>query len=107
MSFEERDNNALVCPYCQARDDDAWELRSEEATIKCWECGKVFRWKRETSVEYITNADCSLNGEEHSFEENDDWTTIDREPNKEFKICNCKKCSEYEVERRDKVEVLK
>lgn len=100
--FKREDNNAIICPYCSARDDDAWEHRDESGIITCWEdgCGKKFHWERCTSVEYRTKADCKLNNEEHNFRKPIHWIKDDKNPQEEFHICDCSKCSEYIVEKR-------
>jgi len=59
----------LKCPYCQQRstewvDDDFDDMRQ-----KCDECGKVFLYRVEVSVDvYSRKAPC-LNGEPHSLTE--------------------------------------
>ena len=84
-----------------SRDDDAWERRLNEDIEECWECGKKFHWKRETSVEYITECYCEDNKEEHDFDiENSIW--IDSNEQMQFRIVECKKCSKCKVEKRIK-----
>jgi hypothetical protein len=99
--FERRDGSAIICPYCGAENCDAWERRSEEGVDDC-DCGKKFRWKRETSVEYISNADCLLNKEEHDYDDSCDWLSNKDNTEEEFRVCQCKKCSDYKIERRAK-----
>ena len=97
--FEVFDGNAIVCPHCGVRNEDAWEIRAESGIKEC-ECGKKFHWERRVDVEYHTKADCKYNNEEHDFDTDDDWYTNEEEPTQEFRVNNCKKCSQYTIDRR-------
>jgi len=101
-SFEERDNQAVICPYCGSKDGDAWERQREEGTNTCDDCGKKFNWRREVHCEYITSGDCELNNELHEFEEHEHWIMDKKNDTEEFRIRDCKKCAEYKVDRRPK-----
>lgn len=101
--FQREDGYAIICPYCGARDDDAWEHRCESGIITCWEdsCGKKFYWERRTTVEYITKADCKLNNLEHDFEDLQHWIKDNSNPKQEFQVRDCRNCDEYIVEKRE------
>jgi hypothetical protein len=101
-NFERRNSSSIICPYCDAEYGDAWEKRQDEGTQVCEDCGKKFNWERRVDVDYITVADCLINNEEHDFKTTEFWVSSKDNPNEEFRILNCKKCVEYEVERRIK-----
>ena len=66
--------------------EDAWEY--SDGVIECDSCGKKFNFRSETSVEYITEADCYLNGKEH------EWI-IGKTIRGSVRECN--NCNKYEV----------
>jgi hypothetical protein len=106
--FERRSGSSIICPYCDAEYGDAWEKRQDEGTQVCDDCGKKFNWERRVDVEYITIADCLINDEQHEYEDKDYWVIdmpstsclISLNKQEEFRIRNCKKCTDYIVERR-------
>jgi len=101
FNFEERHSDSIICPYCKWEGGDMWEHSEQEDIFECPDCGKKFNWRRDTSVEYITTCNCEDNNETHDYNEPDDWMTH-KEENYDFKICSCKKCSEYKVKKREK-----
>lgn len=65
----EIDNENVLCPYCQSVCGD-WESFSnsygdESEDFECESCGKKFTGQRVITVDYRTEADCEMNGEEH------------------------------------------
>lgn len=79
------DSYYILCPYCQYKcgdhesfeGDNIWDEEPRE--FECEECQKKFEGRRVVTVDYRTEKDCSLNGEEH-------------EPGK----YHCKKCDDYD-----------
>ena len=52
---DESDTYWLICPYCQHRMRDAWEVCGEsENETDCHECGKSFICWADTTVTYCT-----------------------------------------------------
>lgn len=82
----EIDSEHILCPYCQSKcgDCDSFEgynLFDEEAIeFECDECGKKFEGRRCVTVDYRTEKDCSMNGEECEAGE-----------------YHCKKCDSYDL----------
>lgn len=96
---EVTDANEVTCPYCGHEWGDSWELRSEEGKDKCEECGKTFRWNRESRVWYNSTSDCTDNNEEHDWQEWSEWIERSNDyftkPNyTHFRYRKCSKCAE-------------
>jgi len=100
--FEEIDGDSLICPYCKSEESDMWEERANDGQKTCYDCGKKFNWERRTDVEYITKCNCEDNGEEHDYDESNNWSINSGNTEEEIKLCDCKRCSHYKVLRRKK-----
>jgi len=66
----EIDNYHILCPYCQSKcgsHDDFENCGWDDASVEfeCEECEKKFEAQRVVTVDYRTEKDCKLNGEEH------------------------------------------
>jgi len=101
MVEEQRNGDSAICPYCKYDHGDMWENRDEESHMTCDGCGKKFNWRRRVTVEYITSCNCKDNNEEHDFEIED--RLIKTKDEEEFRINQCNKCTQYEVEYKNKV----
>jgi len=60
----------ILCPYCQSKcgcyddfEDDGFN--DESKIFECDNCGKKFEGRRVITIDYRTERDCKLNGEEH------------------------------------------
>ncbi len=66
----EIDSNNVLCPYCQSEcgDCDSFEsadlFAEEPVDFECEDCGKKFEARRCVTIDYRTEMDCTLNGEE-------------------------------------------
>ena len=96
---EYRHGDNIFCPYCNYEQSDMWEVSEDARLEECPECNKKFRWRRETEVEYVSTCNCEDNNEEHDYDFSGGWTKHSKN-NYLFKIGHCKKCSEYEVKRK-------
>lgn len=82
----EIDTYNILCPYCQNVCGTEEEFREHDPfgetsiDFECDECGKKFECRQVTTVDYRTEKDCKLNGEEC---EAGDY--------------HCKKCDSYDV----------
>lgn len=67
---EHYEDEGYKCPYCgyQYTCDD-WGYDYEGDEIECYKCGKKFRGTAYHSVNFGSEPDCKLNGEEHTFTE--------------------------------------
>ncbi len=80
----EIDSYYILCPYCKSKcgcqeefeGHDIWDEESIE--MECEDCNKKFTARRVVTVDYRTEGDCKLNGEEHEKGE-----------------YHCKKCDVY------------
>lgn len=66
----EIDSYYILCPYCQSKCGDVDDFENcgwDNATegFECEECGKKFEGRKVVIVDYRTEKDCELNGEEH------------------------------------------
>jgi len=59
----------IVCPYCGCEVSDSWEYGCDDDVIDCSECGKKFRYYRDTHVTYNTRKICVENGNQHEWDE--------------------------------------
>ena len=60
----------ILCPYCQSicggyDDFEGDGFNDESKEFVCDDCGKKFECRRVITVNYRTEMDCELNGEEH------------------------------------------
>lgn len=57
----------VVCPYCGDEKTDSWELGEGEdiGEMECDECENTFYARRNITIDYTSERDCSLNGKEH------------------------------------------
>ena len=89
----EIDTYNILCPYCQnicGNPDDIEDCNpfdEEPIEFECEECGKKFECRRVTTIDYRTEKDCSLNGEECEAGE-----------------YHCKKCDSYDLNVKLKLE---
>lgn len=66
----EIDSYYILCPYCQSQCDTEEAFREydpfSEPSIdcECEECGKKFECRQVMTIDYRTEKDCKLNGEE-------------------------------------------
>jgi len=64
-------DQAIICPYCKYHYSDSHDVLAPEQdnkeTIECENCGKKFVAEVVTTVDYFTNRNCELNGENHEF----------------------------------------
>jgi hypothetical protein len=58
----------ITCPYCGYKHEDSWEC-SNSGTFDCDKCDKTFSYERIITIDYYSEADCKLNGEEHDLYE--------------------------------------
>ncbi len=72
----------IVCPYCGHTFSDSWEMHGDDGETECDECNKVFMWRRDVSVTYVTEKDCLRNKQEHKWEDR-----IDKERGYTYKVC--------------------
>ena len=83
----EIDSENILCPYCQSKCGDYEDFEGdgfneENKEFTCDECNKKFEGRRVITVDYRTEKDCKLNGEEHEAGE-----------------YHCKKCDSYDCDK--------
>lgn len=80
----------ITCPYCDkgCYDEDYVVARNleERIEIECEHCGRMF-WA-ESCIVFNTYSDCSLNGEDHDFQNDSE---------KYPTVFSCRNCQESEV----------
>ena len=46
----------ITCPFCGYEQGDSWERNDDSDTDICDGCDKEYKWEREITVEYSSNA---------------------------------------------------
>jgi len=88
----EIDSKNILCPYCKniCGNHDDFEscnpFDDNTQEFECEECGKKFECEQCVTVDYRTEKDCSLNGEECEAGEH-----------------HCKKCDSYDLNIKQKM----
>ncbi len=87
----EIDSYYVLCPYCKNKcgepesfENDSWDDSSQD--FECDACDKKFEGRRVITVDYRTEKDCDLNGEEH-------------DPGQ----YHCNKCDDYDCVIKEKI----
>lgn len=90
----EIDSYYILCPYCQSECGTEEEFREHDPfsepsiNCECGECGKKFECRQVMTLDYRTEKDCNLNGEEC-----------------EAGKYHCKKCDSYDLNVKLKIDV--
>lgn len=51
---EQNYTDDIVCPYCGHTEGDSWECSDEEDEHECVNCGSIFSYQREVTVNYCS-----------------------------------------------------
>lgn len=87
----------ICCPFCGHETSESYELNSNDGETDCSECGKVFLYQRNITVEYTTyiGPDCIRDKTKHQWKPIGLTYTAERDGKT---YVRCKPCGKYSWE---------